>query len=73
LQQIHLLRTRVDIAVQEQNRLVLRSMNRRARLQLVLNEMVEGLSVFAITYYALGVLAYPVKAMQPSSAWMRDS
>jgi uncharacterized membrane-anchored protein len=61
----NLLRTRVDIAVQEQNRLVLRSMNRRARLQLVLNEMVEGLSVFAITYYALGVLAYPVKALQP--------
>ena len=55
----------VDIAVQEQNRLVLQSMNRRARLQLVLNEMVEGLSVFAITYYALGVLAYPVKALQP--------
>jgi uncharacterized membrane-anchored protein len=61
----NLLRTRIDIGVQEQNRLVLRSMNRRAHLQLVLNQMVEGLSVFAITYYALGVLAYPVKALQP--------
>jgi uncharacterized membrane-anchored protein len=61
----NLLRTRVEIAVQEQNRDVLRSMDRRARLQLLLNEVVEGLSVFAITYYALGIMAYPAKALPP--------
>jgi uncharacterized membrane-anchored protein len=61
----NLLRTRVDIAVQRYNRDVLRSMNRRAKLQLALNELVEGLSVFAITYYALGIIAYPLAALGP--------
>jgi len=61
----NLLRTRVDIAVQRHSRDVLRSMNRRAKLQLALNELVEGLSVFAITYYALGVIAYPLAALGP--------
>ncbi|MBY0431738.1 MAG: DUF3422 domain-containing protein, partial [Rhodospirillales bacterium] len=43
-----LLRTRVDIALEEKNRDLLLSMNRRAALQLRLQETVEGLSVVAI-------------------------
>jgi uncharacterized membrane-anchored protein len=46
-----LLRTRVDIALESQNRDVLRTMNERVRLQLRLQQTVEGLSVAAITYY----------------------
>ncbi len=51
-----LLRTRVDIALEEKNRDLLKSMNRRAELQLRLQETVEGLSVVAISYYCLALL-----------------
>ncbi len=56
-----LLRTRVDIAMEEQNRNLLRSMDRRARLQLRLQETVEGLSVAAISYYLVGLVGYAAK------------
>jgi uncharacterized membrane-anchored protein len=54
----NLLRTRVDVANQAQNVEVLHKMDRRAALQLRLQETVEGLSVVAISYYALGLLRY---------------
>jgi len=53
-----LLRTVVDVALQAQNRDLLRMMNRRARMQLRLQQMVEGLSVLAISHYALGLIGY---------------
>lgn len=56
-----LLRTRVDLAMEAQNRDLLRSMNRRARMQLRLQETVEGLSVAAISYYLVGLVGYAVK------------
>jgi uncharacterized membrane-anchored protein len=46
-----LLRARVDVALEQQNRSLLEAMNRRARTQLRLQQTVEGLSVAAITYY----------------------
>jgi uncharacterized membrane-anchored protein len=58
----NLLRTRVDIQLEAQNRDVLVSMNRRARLQLRLQETVEGLSVVAISYYAVGLTGYAATA-----------
>ena len=57
-----LLRTRVDVALEAQNRDLLRSMNRRARTQLRLQQTVEGLSVAAISYYLVGLIAYAAKA-----------
>jgi uncharacterized membrane-anchored protein len=57
-----LLRTRVDVALEEQNRDLLESMDRRARLQLRLQETVEGLSVVAISYYLLGLVSYAAKS-----------
>jgi uncharacterized membrane-anchored protein len=51
----NLLRTRVDVANQAQNVEVLRAMNRRAAMQLRLQETVEGLSVVAISYYAVNL------------------
>ncbi len=51
----NLLRTRVDVANQAQNVEVLRAMDRRAALQLRLQETVEGLSVVAISYYAVSL------------------
>ena len=51
----NLLRTRVDVANQAQNVEVLRAMDRRAAMQLRLQETVEGLSVVAISYYAVNL------------------
>ena len=56
-----LLRTRVDLALQDQNAAVLQSIDKRARAQLRLQQAVEGLSVAAITYYTLGIIYYLVK------------
>ncbi len=57
-----LLATRVGIARERQNQALLASMDRRARLQLRLQQTVEGLSVAAIAYYATGLAGYLVKA-----------
>ncbi|NVJ96582.1 MAG: DUF3422 domain-containing protein [Alphaproteobacteria bacterium] len=59
-----LLRTQVELDSQRQNKALLASMNRRARVQLRLQETVEGLSVVAISYYALGIIAMALKAMK---------
>lgn len=56
-----LLRTRVDVALEAQNRDLLASMDRRAQLQLRLQETVEGLSVVAISYYLLSLVSYLAK------------
>jgi uncharacterized membrane-anchored protein len=53
-----LLSAKVDKALQIQNRQILESMNKRAELQLRLQQTVEGLSVAAITYYVVGVVGY---------------
>ncbi len=54
----NLVRTRVDVGLQKQNRSLLSSMARRSRMQLRLQQTVEGLSVMAISYYSLGILSY---------------
>jgi len=59
-----LLRTRVDVDLEQQNRGLLQSMNRRARLQLRLQQTVEGLSVAAVSYYVVGLFSYLAKAAQ---------
>jgi uncharacterized membrane-anchored protein len=59
-----LLSTRVGVARERQNQELLASMDRRARLQLRLQETVEGLSVVAITYYAVGLVGYAAKALE---------
>jgi uncharacterized membrane-anchored protein len=59
-----LLSTRVDIALERQNAAVLESMNRRAMLQLRLQETVEGLSVAAVTYYIVGLVGYVARALK---------
>ncbi|MDB5855779.1 MAG: hypothetical protein JWR22_3820 [Herminiimonas sp.] len=57
-----LLRTRVGIVQERQNRQILESMNLRAAQQLRLQQAVEGLSVVAISYYVIGLLSYAAKA-----------
>ncbi len=57
-----LLRARVEVGLQQQNRQLLGSMDRRAKLQLRLQETVEGLSVIVISYYSVGLVGYLIKA-----------
>jgi uncharacterized membrane-anchored protein len=58
-----LLRTRIDVSLEEQNREVLASMNERSARQLRLQETVEGLSIVAISYYAVSLAALLVAPM----------
>ncbi|PSL21893.1 DUF3422 family protein [Shimia abyssi] len=53
-----LLRTKVDVARSAQNQALLESMDRRADMALRLQETVEGLSVVAISYYAVSLVSY---------------
>ena len=62
----NLLRTRVDVALEQQNQDLLQTMNTRTRMQLRLQATVEGLSVAAITYYVVGLFGYLVKGAHDS-------
>jgi uncharacterized membrane-anchored protein len=57
----NLLRTRVEIEQQQSSQALLATMNTRQGLQLKLQSTVEGLSVAAITYYIVGLVAYLAK------------
>lgn len=63
-----LLSTRVEVARQRQSQAVLESMDRRALMQLRMQETVEGLSVAAITYYVAGLISYVVKGFSSGGA-----
>lgn len=54
----------VDMALKVQNRAILTSMEKRGRLQVLLQQSVEGFSIFAITYYGVGLAQYGLKAMK---------
>jgi len=60
----NLMRTQVDVSIQAQNQDLLASMNRRAQLQLRLQQTVEGLSIAAISYYAVGLVSYVAKGLK---------
>ncbi len=62
----NLLRTRVDVERSAQNQSLLESMNRRADLQLRLQRTVEGLSVVAISYYAVSLAGYALAPFGPA-------
>ena len=53
-----LLGTRVTVATSNQNKELLAKMDRRAEQQARLQETVEGISVVAISYYAVSLLTY---------------
>lgn len=59
-----LLRTRVDIAREAQNQLLLAKLTRGQELQLRLQSTVEGLSIAAISYYVVSLLLYVGKALK---------
>ncbi|MGP9802348.1 DUF3422 family protein [Rheinheimera sp. NSM] len=62
-----LLRTRINLKLEQQNQQLLASMDKRAKLQLNMQQMVEGLSLVAISYYAVQLAD---KALQALSFWL---
>lgn len=60
----NLLRAKVDIEIESQNRNLLSSMNKRTQLQLRLQQTVEGLSVAAVSYYVVGLFYYLAQAFE---------
>lgn len=69
----NLLRTRVYVDLEDQNRAVMKSMNERTRLQLRMQQTVEGLSVAAVSYYVLGLLGYLFKGLKDGGIVKIDS
>jgi uncharacterized membrane-anchored protein len=63
-----MLRTRVDVNLQAQNGALLRDMESRSRVQLRIQEAVEGLSVFAISYYLIGLLKVVAEGLFPGES-----
>lgn len=57
-----LLRTRVDIATEAQNQMLLEKLTKGQALQLRLQTTVEGLSIAAISYYVVSLILYAGKA-----------
>jgi len=64
-----LLRTRIELGLNKGNQALLQSMDRRHLQQLKISQTVEGLSIVAITYYAVGLVSYLLKALAQQS-WM---
>jgi uncharacterized membrane-anchored protein len=58
-----LVRSWIDVELERQNGALLSAMNRRAEMQLRLQQTVEGLSVAAISYYVVGLFGYLAKAL----------
>ena len=58
-----LIRARVEVQIEEQNRDLLASMDRRAQMQFRLQRIVEGLSVVAITYYLASMVKFILTAL----------
>lgn len=57
-----LLRTRVNIATEQQNQQLLEQLTKGQALQLRLQQTVEGLSIAAISYYVVSLIYYLAKA-----------
>lgn len=66
-----LLRTRVDVERSAQNQRLLESMDRRADLALRLQHTVEGLSVVAISYYAVSLASYLLLPFAEALHWSK--
>lgn len=59
-----MLNTRVEVAAEATSAALLASMDKRAGASLKLQQTVEGLSTVAIAYYAVGLLGFPLKALE---------
>ena len=68
---IAVIRTKVELQLQNQNVQLLRSMDKTTRSQAILQRTVEGLSVIVLSYYLSGLGSYVFKAME-TLGWIDD-
>ncbi len=68
-----LLATRVGVTRERQSQGLLQAVNRRIRLQIRLQQAVEGLSIAAVTYYVVGLVGYVAKGAEEGGAPIRPS
>lgn len=61
-----MMRTKVELSIQAQNQHLLTSMDRRSKIQLMMQHTVEGLSVVAISYYSIGLVKYLIESLDVS-------
>lgn len=59
-----LLRARIETKIENQNARVLESLNRSSARQVRLQQLVEGLSIVALSYYAVGLISYVIKGVE---------
>jgi len=60
-----LLRTNINLGLEEQNQDLLKALNRRSHLQLRLHQLVESVSMIAISYYLVQLLGYMLILPKP--------
>jgi len=53
-----LLRTKISLGLEEQNQDLLKALNRRSHIQLRLHQLVESVSMIAISYYVIQMISY---------------
>ncbi|QYU67020.1 DUF3422 domain-containing protein [Leptolyngbya sp. 15MV] len=65
-----LLRARIEARIENQNAQLLRSMERSISMQVRLQQLVEGLSVVALSYYLIGLIAFFLDGLPPGALGM---
>ncbi len=70
---VQILNTRVDVASEKVNVDLLASMNRRSLMQLRLQQTVEGLSIVAVSYYALALLKLAFEGAAEVAEWLNPT
>ena len=68
----NLMRTGITLEMEHQNSRLLDDMNRRNRLQMRLNGMVQGISVAALAYYLTGLFSYVSKGLKDTDMLPRE-
>lgn len=67
-----ILRARIDTRIENQNAELLRSMEQSISMQARLQQLVEGLSAVALSYYVLSLLKYALYAVPDSALGLSD-
>lgn len=59
-----LMRTGITLEMERQNGALLEDLNRRNRLQMRLNRMVQGISIAGLAYYLVGIFSYASRGLK---------
>lgn len=70
---VQILNTRVEVASEMVNVSLLASMDKRSKTQLRLQETVEGLSIVAVSYYALALLKLAFDGLAQVAPWLNPT